>query len=467
MIKQTNTREAVLEALLEILEKDTMSHLVINQMLKKYQFLDKQERSFMGRLTEGCLERKITLDYVIDSLSTVKTKKMKPVIRNLLRMGAYQILYMDGVPDSAACNEAVRLAEKKGFKNLKGFVNGVLRNIARKKESIEYPDRQKEPVLWLSVCYSMPAWIVRQWLKQYGREDTEKMLAAGFEDGKKKTSIRCCLSGNGEIKTAEEIKELLRAQKVTVEAAPYLPYACYISDYDKLDGLSVFTEGYIQIQDLSSMLVAEAAGMKQGDYVMDVCAAPGGKCLHAADKLCGTGIVDARDLSEYKTSLIEENKKRCRVSNLHIKVWDACVKEEEALGKADVLLADLPCSGLGVTGRKNDLKYNMTEEKQKSLIELQREILGTVWEYVKPGGTLIYSTCTVNRGENEENVKWFLEHFPFEAESLLHSLPKEMISSLSEKEREQASKGELLLRQGVHPTDGFFLARLKRKNDGK
>ena len=218
-----------------------------------------------------------------------------------------------------------------------------------------------------------------------------------------------------------------------------------------------FAEGLFLVQDVSSMLIGEAASLKTGDTVIDVCAAPGGKSLHCAEKLLGSGRVIARDLTEKKVALIRENMERMQLSNIAAAVWDARKEKEEDKETADVLLADLPCSGLGIMGKKRDIKYHASAEGIAELICLQREILSTVWQYVKPGGTLIYSTCTVNPGENEENVRWFTENFPFTLESLAPFLPEAL--------RAEEKDGMLQLLPGIHATDGFFLARLKRKPD--
>lgn len=450
--RTVNIREVSLEALLEILERKALSHLVISQALKKYQYLDKQDRAFFSRLTEGTLERLITLDYVLEQFSSVPVKKMKPVIRTILRMGAYQLLYMDSVPDSAACNESVRLAEKKGFRSLKGFVNGVLRGIAREKDRVS-----DETAMSLSVRYSTPEWIVEMWTACYGKETAERMLKASFEE--KKITVRCNLNRASK----KDIIDMLKREQVTVEECSYPSYALALSDYDYLESLTAFTEGYISVQDISSMMAAEAASVQENDRVLDVCAAPGGKSLHLAEKLKGTGLVEARDLTEYKTALIEENIARTRLENIRTRVWDAREFDGEWEQKADVVLADLPCSGLGVIGRKNDLKYRITEEACKELAVLQRQILNTVSRYVRPGGTLIYSTCTVNPGENQENVKWLTENLPFETESLLPYLPEALKAEMTEEAGKEAESGSMTFLQGVYPTDGFFLARLKRK----
>lgn len=404
MIKESNVRELALEVLLEI-EKGEKSHLILRNVLEKYQYLTKQERAFLTRVTEGTIERMLELDYIINQYSKVKVKKMKPVIRNLLRLAVYQMKYMDNVPDSAACNEAVKLAVKKGFGNLRGFVNGVLRNIARNLDQIEYP-KKEQMIPYLSVTYSMPKWIVEMWVADYGKEKTEEMLQNFYIE--RPTTIRV---NENQISKAV-LMDKLEKEGVKVEEHPFLQSALLISGYDYLGALDSFLEGDFQVQDAASIQVAERAGIKEGDYVIDVCAAPGGKALHAAQMLHGTGFVEARDLTEYKVSLIQENIWRMGFTNIEAVQQDATIFDEASEAKADIVIADLPCSGLGVLAKKTDLKYKMTPETEKEVAELQRQILGTVYQYVKPGGTLIYSTCTICRLENEENTKWFVETYP-------------------------------------------------------
>ena len=404
MIKESNVRELALEVLLEI-GKGEKSHLILRNVLEKYQYLTKQERAFLTRVTEGTIERMLELDYIINQYSKVKVKKMKPVIRNLLRLAVYQMKYMDNVPDSAACNEAVKLAVKKGFVNLRGFVNGVLRNIARNLDQIEYP-KKEQTIPYLSVTYSMPEWIVEMWVADYGKEKTEEMLQNFYIE--RPTTIRV---NENQISKAV-LMDKLEKEGVKVEEHPFLQSALLISGYDYLGALDSFLEGDFQVQDSASIQVAERAGIKEGDYIIDVCAAPGGKALHAAQMLHGTGFVEARDLTEYKVSLIQENIWRMGFTNIEAVQQDATIFDEASEAKADIVIADLPCSGLGVLAKKTDLKYKMTPETEKEVAELQRQILGTVYRYVKPGGTLIYSTCTICRLENEENTKWFVETYP-------------------------------------------------------
>ena len=384
--------------LLAIDRDEQYSHLVLRDVLDKYQYLSKQERAFLTRLTEGTVERMLTLDYVIDQFSKTKVKKMKPLIRELMRLSVYQIMYMDGVPDSAVCNEAVKLARKRGFSGLSGFVNGVLRSVARGWKDVAFQNE--------SVRYSVPEWIIDGWNADYGRDVTEKMLEAFMQPAKitVRTNTQKC--------TPEELKDRLSQEGVTVEAIEGISYAFALSGFDYLAGLGSFQDGWFYVQDISSMTVAHAADPKKGDYIIDVCAAPGGKSSHLAELLDGSGMVEARDLTEYKVGLIEENILRYDLHNMKAVQQDATLFDEASVEKADILICDLPCSGLGVIGRKSDIRYKMTAEKAHDLAVLQQEMLDTVWKYVKRGGKLIYSTCTIHKEENEDNVAAFLQKHP-------------------------------------------------------
>lgn len=433
MTTNVNTRELALDILMEVNENDQHSHLVIRDVLNKYQYLEKQERAFLTRISEGTIEHMLEMDFIINSFSKVKVKKMKPLIRNLLRMSVYQLKYMDSIPDAAVCNEAVKLAKKRGFGQLRGFVNGVLRNIARDLKDLNYPDEKLEPIAFLEVNYSLPQWIGRLWIESYGYE-TAKEICENFYQ-KRPITIRC----NKTKCTPEQLKERLQSENVTVTETAGLDYAFEIYGFDYLNGLDSFRDGWFYVQDVSSMMVTEAAKPMKGNYIIDVCAAPGGKSSHMAECMEGTGMVEARDLTEYKVSLIEENISRHGLSNMKAVQQDALILDEASVNKADILVCDLPCSGLGVMGKKTDIRYKMTEEKQKELVQLQRRILDTVCTYVKPGGTLVYSTCTIHRDENDNNVEWFMKKHP---------------------EFALVSKQQMFPGKQFH--DGFFVAKLIR-----
>lgn len=429
MANTVNNREVILDTMLLITKEGKHSHIALRGVLDKYQYLEKKERAFITRVVNGTLERMIELDYVISLFINLKINKLKPVIRAILETGVFQILYMDGIPDSAVCNEAVKLANQRGFRNLKGFVNGVLRNVARKKEEISYPN--------LAVRYSLPEWIVKMWKESYTEQEIEVMGAYFLAE--KPFSIRF----DPERIQKEQLIKLLKEEEIESEEIPGYSDALYLKNIDYLGKLKSFQEGLFYVQDISSMEVGRWAQPQNGDYCIDLCGAPGGKTIHLSQLLKGSGMVDCRDVSEYKVDLILENLKKSHIDNVKVKVFDARLLDEDIIDKGDIVIADLPCSGLGVLNRKPDIKYHLTEEGLVSLVELQREILKNARKYVKPGGKLIYSTCTVNKKENEENTSWFLEN-------------NSDFKLIREKQRIP----------GVDMGDGFYLAQFqKEKHD--
>lgn len=449
-----NPREIVVDSLLELEKGEVFGSILLRQVLEKYDYLPPREKAFIKRTTEGTVERQIELDYILGRFSSVPVPKMKPFVRALLRMSAYQLFYMDAVPDSAVCNEAVKLARKRHFQSLSGFVNGVLRSIARDREKISWPDPEKDWKRAVSVRYSMPELILEIWEKDQGREQAEILCREFLEV--QPVSLRIAEGLSKE--EVEALEKRWNEAGLLWERHPYLPRARRVRNAEGAQRIPGFGEGLVTVQDVSSMLATECAGIKEGDLVLDVCAAPGGKSLHAAEKLRGSGLVEARDVSGEKTALIRENAERMKAQNVNIKVQDARIFDPSMEKKADVLYLDLPCSGLGVLGKKRDIKYHVTKEGLEGLVKLQREILETCLRYVKPGGVALYSTCTIRRAENEEQVRWICENFPFVTEDLNPYLPEMLRCG-------EAESGMLQLMPGRHDCDGFFLARVRRMEE--
>lgn len=466
-----NVRELVLDTLLVLERGEEYSHRLIKSVLDKYDYLETREKSFFKRMTEGTLERQIELDYYLDTYSSRPVKEMRPLIRCLMRMSAYQLIYMDSVPDRAVCNEACKLAEKRGFRNLKGFVNGLLRMISKKKEELPLPDRQKEPEAYLSVIYSMPEWLVKLWLDEYGRKITEKLLRGLLEEHPVSLRFSTVLSEAEK----EEACRRIRAQGAELTPHPYFPYVYCLKHAEGMDSLPGFREGICTVQDVSSVLAVEAAGIGTGDFVIDVCAAPGGKSILAAEK-AGEGRVLSRDVSEEKTALTAENIRRMGAENIEVQVFDGRRTDSELAGKADVVLLDVPCSGLGVVGRKRDIKYRMTSAKMRELTELQRQIVSASARYVKPGGTLLYSTCTIHSGENEAMVRFIARELGFAPVSLENVLPEHVAAAKRKLEEDLTDAGGspaarlteeergacIQLLPGYMESDGFFIARFRK-----
>lgn len=446
--RSLTAREAALKMLLAVCKDKQFSHVVKGMYLNKIE--EKRERALATRLFEGCLERLLELDYIIDQFSKTPVRKMKPVIAAILRMTVYQLRFMDKIPAGAACNEAVKLTKKYGFTALSGFVNGVARAIARAEE-IPYPDANKDKKQYLSVKYSMPTTIVEQMSEQYGEAVSETIFAS-FLQTTKAVSLRCMTHS---IET-NALKKLFTDADINTESGIYSEEALRVLGIDAPERLPMFSEGAFYIQDESSMQAVLAAGLSGNESVLDLCAAPGGKSLMAADILAvhGTGTVEARDLTEEKVALLNENKLRCRMANLSVRQADATVFRKEDEEKYDVVLADVPCSGLGIIGKKPDIKLFMTMEQEKELCVLQKDILKNAVRYVKPGGTLIFSTCTLNKEENMGGYEYLKE---------CGMVPESLETFLSERLWTDTTKdGYLQMIPGVHETDGFFVARFKK-----
>ncbi len=446
-----NNRAIVLDMLMMVEREEVFSHHIIRDVLAKYDYLESQEKAFIKRLFEGTLERGIEIDYRINKISSIKVSKMKPLIRNLLRMSAYQILYMDSVPAAAAVNEAVKLCKKRKFNNLSGFINGVLRKLASDGHTLLLPMEQKEPVKFLSVTYSMPEWIVEHFLSVYPYEKTKRLL----EGLMKIRPVTIRFSSSITKEKQEALIAAIQDRGVTVRSHTYVKEAYCLENCENIALLPGFTEGEFTVQDASSMLAVQAAGIKVGDRVLDICAAPGGKTMLAAEYAGAKGHVQARDVSESKAAQIEDNKKRMRLSNVSIKVWDGVIQDEEAINWADVVIADVPCSGLGVMGKKRDIKYRQKKENLTGIVSLQKDIVRWAASYIRPGGVLLYSTCTINPAENEEMAGWICSELGFVTESVSDYLPPMP-------DLDTAKEGYLQLFPDSHDTDGFFFAKLRK-----
>ena len=441
---------AIYEALLEAERGEDTPGSIQKAMLDKYAYLEKQQRAFMHFMYEGVIDKKITLDYVIDSVSSVPVKKMKKPVKCLLRMGVYQILYMDSVPDSAACNETVKIAKKKHLNNLSGFINGVLRTVSREGKGIAYPDKKKDVLSYLSVAYSMPKLIIESLINDYGQKKAEGILKNLLSERPLMGRSMISACSTDELLHKLNGKEGIKAQRIDgLEAFK-------LQELDALTDMEEFNEGLFTIQDISSQLVCRIAGIKKNDMILDVCASPGGKTMHAADilKSLGSdrGCVTACDVSEIKTEKILENVRRCHLDNVMVKVSDATVLRPEDTEKYDIVLCDVPCSGFGVMGRKRDIKYGITVEGLKSLDRLQTDIINNAVTYVKKGGVFIYSTCTMRKAENDEKFKYIKNVLNLEPVDFYDELPKAL-------KKESAHDGFLQLFAGENDTDGFFIAK--------
>jgi len=448
-------REYVLKILEDIHKKEIFANQALDDYFYVYEF-DKQQRSFISRIVYGTIENNKYIDFCINAVAKIKVNKMKPTIRFILRMSVYQLLYMDKVPSHAAINEAVKLTTKRNFFQLKGFVNGVLRSVERRSGEFEgmldeLPMRDK-----LSIKYSLNWDVVGYLQKQYSDEVFEAFLQESLK--RKKTCIRV-----NTLKTSsEELRKILKTD-CEISDGHLLDTSMYLSGYSNLTSIEGFTNGLFQVQDESSTLVGLVANPSKDQSIIDVCAAPGGKSTHIAQLLANEGKVISCDVSESKVEKINENISRLDLSNVETMVQDASESIEANIENFDLVIADIPCSGLGLLRSKPDIKSNMTVAKIKSLIELQKEIIDNVSTYVKPGGTLIYSTCTINKKENRVQVDEFLDrHHDFD---LVPIVIGDMASSedINPFLDEFIQDGCIELMTNEKVTDGFFIAKMKRR----
>lgn len=467
-------REAVLLALLSHEKDGTFSNVLVKRTLDSCAQMTASERAFIKRLLEGVIERRMWLDAQIERFTNRSVTRLHPVVLQILRMGIYQIHYMDAVPDSAACNEAVRLARRHAPSGLSGFVNGVLRNAAREAAALKAAeDRDREGVRNgtapsaqnsgdslkdrhedESIRQSMPAWLVSMWEEELGQAQTGLLMSALMEI--RPVTMRVC--GDPSPEEVRELLARLRSAGVQIEKGKWLPRSYYLRKTSDLRRLPGFARGLWTVQDESSMLAVEAAGLQGFETVYDVCAAPGGKSFLAADILRVRGGKDCGqvfsfDLTEKKTERIREGAARLHLSNLTAAARDARTAPLQEEGTADVLLCDLPCSGLGVIGKKRDIKYRASMEGILELQKLQRQILAGAVKYLKKGGTLIYSTCTICRKENEENAGWISRTLGLLPDDLSPYLPAGMPG---------IQGNTLQLLPHVHGTDGFYIARFRK-----
>lgn len=444
-------REIALYAITDILSEKGYNNIVLRKTLNKNYRLSIVQRGFVTELVNGTLRNLINIDYVIGCFSKTPCNKMKPVVLNTLRLAVYQIIYMDKVPDSAACNEAVAFIKKKGLAGLSGFVNGVLRNVARNKAYVKYPDEKNNPVEFLSIKYSYPRWIIEYWLKEFDYERVFEMCA----ENSLAPRVGICINKNRT--NRQELKKLLAEDNIAVTDGCISNDSLYISKTSDITMAKAYQSGMFHIMDESSMLAVKVLDPKPGDTVIDVCAAPGGKSFYCGYLMENKGKIIAGDVHEHKINLLTEGAERLGLDIIKPILSDASVFNGNYADTADCLIVDAPCSGLGLVKKKPDIKYNKTYEDILNLVRLQREILKESAAYVKVGGTLVYSTCTVSVKENAENVKWFLENFDYEAVDISALLPDNI-------KCDTAKHGYIQILPGDFGTDGFFIAKFVRKS---
>lgn len=421
------------------MEQGGHSDALFHDILNREKTLSSRQKNFLKRLACGTIERCIEMDFILDQFASVPVKKMDPAVRTVLRMALYEIRYMEQVPDAAACNEAVELIRKKGGARYSGFVNGLLRNIIRKQAEIRIEED--------CVRYSLPRPLMEELSGRYGKK-TAGRIGEAF------------LSRSGEITlhvntariSVEEYRDRLTEAGVSVRPGEYIDEALIARGVSDVASLYGYKEGLFFVQDESSMLPVCCGDIRPGQLVVDVCGAPGGKALHALMRLGGRGRIIVRDIYEHKVARIRDNIERLQFENAECRVWDAQREDKSLEAKADVVLADVPCSGIGIIGRKPEIKYRALSQIDE-LVPIQRQICRASVRMLKPGGVFIYSTCTISERENEQTVDWLEKNLGLRRDSLNPFLPEVLRNRLTE-------QGMLQMLPGIQKSDGFFVARL-------
>ena len=435
-----NVREAAFLSLGKCTPGGKYSNLEVDSAIKKYGFAG-SDRAFFTALVYGTVEKRITLDYVISRFSSKPVEKLEPKVLDILRLGAYQILFLDRIPDSAACNESVEIAKYYTHKGTSGFVNGVLRAVSRGKNDIPYPE--KGTIGYLSVRYACPEWLCRMWTEDYGYEKCESILS-GIN-----RNPRITLRVNTLKTDRETLKKRLAEDGISSSEAVLSPYGLILDEFTPIGDVTALAEGLCFVQDEASQLCAAAVDARPGDTVIDTCSCPGGKSFGIAMCMENRGNIISLDLHESKLSLVKNGAARLGIDIISVAVQNGAKLREEFVGKADRVLCDVPCSGLGVIAKKPDLRHKSPDELER-LPEIQYAILNTASNYVKPGGKLIYSTCTVNKRENEDNSVRFLRE---------HSEYSECCEAMP------FGKSEVTLLPDEYGTDGFYIAAFRKVGD--
>ena len=442
-----NAREQAAELLTAIEKDKTYAQLLLKDALSAS---DAKDKSFITEIVYGTLKYRLKLDYIINQFSKTPVHKMKPFVRNIIRMSVYQMLFLDKVPVSAVINEAVKIIKKRKFGTLSGFVNGVLRQIERNKAEIVYPDQESHLADYLSIFYSIPEWIIKAWLKKYDAETVEKICAALNE------RARVCIRVNTLKTTIEELQTIFEKENLLYESGAFLKEAMHIKNVDNLQASPSFKKGLWTVQDESAMLVAYIVDPQPGERVLDLCSAPGGKSIHMAELMKNEGEIISADVHEHKLELIQKSAERMGISIIYPVLQDGTILNKAYVEAFDRILLDAPCSGLGIIKRKPDIRYNKAAEDIKEIALLQRKLADCAVKYLKENGRLVYSTCTLSEAENEEMVRYIEKHLGLELCEITGRVPEILRPYIK-------NKGALEILPYVAGTDGFFIACFKKK----
>ncbi len=442
-----NGRAQSIDVLIQLEKEESYLQLVLKKALEE---VEPKERAFVNEVVYGTVKYQIKLDYVINQFSKTPVRKMKPFIRQLMRMSVYQLMYLDKVPASAVINEAVKLVHQRKMSNLSGFVNGVLRNIARQIENIEYPNPSVDKAGYLSVFYAVPQWIVEQWLTQYSEAVVEEMLQSLNE------RARVCIRRNVLAGDYEGFEKTLAEDGITLLEKATVGEGYYIQVSQGIHHSVGFQTGEFSVQDESAMLVGHVVDPKAHMRVLDMCSAPGGKTTHLAELMGDTGEIVACDVHPHKIELIEKQAERLGLESITARVQDGTAFVPEWEQHFDVVLLDAPCSGLGIMKRKPDIRARKQPEDIAAIHAIQKQLAQNAVKYLKPGGVLVYSTCTLTTSENQQMVDYFVEDLELLKSPVKAYLPEKL-------QAVAADENFIEILPQMMQSDGFFIARFKKK----
>jgi 16S rRNA (cytosine967-C5)-methyltransferase len=448
-------REIILQVLHEIDQGGAYANIALKRVLDTKEFT-KLDRGFITEIVYGVVRNQKAIDWILEQYTRQPLAKTSSWIRNILRMAAYQILFMDKVPASAATHQAVELAKQYGHPGIPGFVNGVLRRLIREQNMLKYPDLDQEPLKHIAIKYSHPEWLVERWIKRFGVIETIALCQTN------NAPAPVILRTNTLKTNRDALIDALAQEGVIGEAGILTPDSVRVTGLDNVEGSRLFAAGYFLVQDEASQLVSHILNPKPHEFILDACAAPGTKTTHIAQLMKNEGQIMALDVYPHKIALIEANCRRMGVTIVNTRKMDVRQIERDLLVRVDTLLLDVPCSGTGVLRRRADSRWRISLDGIFSLQTLQREILAALIPGLKPGAVLVYSTCSIEEEENLENIRWSLQQFPeLKLQSLIPYLPLPN-ESFRKEDLEGADQGYLQLMPHVHGVDGFFVARLEK-----
>jgi len=441
----TGYRAAVVETLKKIFKDKSYSNIVINNDIKN---VDSRHQALFRKSVLGVVEHAIFIDWIINEMSKTKTKKMEIEVLTVLRLAVYQIFFLDNSYENIVVNESVQYIKDKENLRASKFINAVLRNIIRNKDELLTSMNKLPFDEYLSVKHSFPKELIIKWKEQFGKDKIEDVLIANNAEAPLEIRVNTLkISRDGLIKLFQE-------KGLVAHKCKYSNKGLVISNPFEIDKTDEYKDGLFSIQSESSMLAGQILNPRENCFLIDLCAAPGGKSLNAAEIMNNTGRIISRDIYPGKLSLIEKEKKRLGIKNLTAELYDATKLDESLIEKADYCIVDVPCTGLGIIRRKPEIKYNKTNDEMRNIVDIQYKILENASKYLKPKAEMVYSTCTTNKEENIDIVMKFINN---NKEFALAD-----ISENIDEEFSTAKMGYLEIYPHLNGMDGFFIAKIKR-----